>query len=81
MTKQFIGSVDEMDFQQSAPALNPPVILKTEGSVVFPQYGVSRYVGAGSRGVYGLASIVDALYEAVWVASHRRKSSDFAFFP
>ena len=29
MTKQFIGSVDEMDFQQSAPALNPPVILKT----------------------------------------------------
>src|SRR5437899_1028891 len=60
---------------------NASEVWKLEGSVVFPQYGVSRYVGAGYRGAYGLASIVDALYEAVWVASHRRKRSDFAFFP
>ena len=56
-------------------------VWKLEGSVVCPQYGVSRYAGAGSRGAYGLALIVDALYEAIWVASHRRKRSDFAFFP
>src|SRR5689334_24850046 len=56
-------------------------ICKLEGSVVFPQYGVGRYVGAASRGTHGLALIVDSLYEAVWVASHRRKRSGFAFFP
>src|ERR1700693_983449 len=56
-------------------------VWKLEGGVVFPQYRVSRYVGAGSRGAYGLALIVDALYKAVGVASHRGKSSDFAFFP
>src|SRR5271170_6933871 len=54
---------------------------KLEGSVVFPQYRVGRYVGAGSRGAYGLALIVDALYETVWVAIHRRKRPGFAFFP
>src|SRR5271154_6869821 len=56
-------------------------VWKLGGSVVFPQYGVGRYVAAVSRGAYGLALIVDALYEAVWVASHRRKRSDFASFP
>ena len=56
-------------------------VRKLEGMVVFPQYGVNRKAGAGSRGAYGLALIVDALYEAVRLARQRRKSSDFAFFP
>jgi len=56
-------------------------VWKLEGSVVLPQYRVVRYVAAVSRGAYGLASIVDALYEAVWVANQGRKRSGFAFFP
>src|SRR5271170_6926725 len=56
-------------------------VWKLEGSVVFPQYGVNRKAGAGSRGAHGLALIVEALHEAVWVAIHRRKSSDFTSFP
>ena len=56
-------------------------VFKRDGSVVFPQYCVNRYVVAGSRGAYGLASIVDALYKAVLVANQRRKRSGFAFFP
>src|ERR1700752_1410321 len=49
--------------------------------VVFPQYGVNRKAGAGSRGAHGLALIVEALHEAVRLARQRRKSSDFASFP
>src|SRR5271156_1375277 len=56
-------------------------VWKLEGSVVFPQYGVNRKAGAGSRGAHGLALIVEALHEAVRFARQRRKRSDFAFFP
>jgi hypothetical protein len=39
-------------------------VRKLEGLVVFPQYGVNRKAGAGSRGAHGLALIVEALHEA-----------------
>ena len=51
--------------------------FKLDGSVVIPQYGVNRQISAGSRGAYGLALIVDALYEAVRIAGQRRKRPDF----
>jgi hypothetical protein len=56
-------------------------VWKLVDSAVFPQYGVSRDVGAGSRRAYGLAFIVDALYEAIWFAGQRKKSPDCALVP
>src|SRR5579863_3801968 len=45
-------------------------VLKLGNSAVFPHYGVIR-CGAGSRVAYGLASIVDAVCDPVWIASDR----------
>src|ERR1700685_2176641 len=50
------------------------------GVAVFPQYGVIR-CGAGSRVAYGLALIVDAECDPVWIATDRGKSLGFAFVP
>src|SRR5271167_3970522 len=47
-------------------------VLKHEGSVVFPHHGVRR-CDAASRVAYGLALIVDAERDPVWIATHRRK--------
>src|SRR6267378_4481589 len=55
-------------------------VLKLNGSVVFPRYGVNR-TGAVSRAAYGVALIVDRECDPVWIAIHRRKSSDSALFP
>ena len=55
-------------------------ILKHEGSVVFPHYGVRR-CGAGSRVAYGLASIVNPECDTVWIVSHQRKSFGVCLFP
>src|ERR1051326_1412852 len=56
-------------------------IWKLVCRAMLPQYGVVRDVGAGSRGAYGLAVIVEALNKAVCVANQSGKSPDFAFFP
>src|SRR5262245_43618070 len=55
-------------------------VRKREGSAVFPPYGLMRS-GAGSRVAYGLALIVDAECDPVWIAAHCRKRLGFAFFP
>src|SRR5580658_1788859 len=55
-------------------------VRKRVGNAVFPQYGVIR-CGAGSRVAYGLALIVDAECDPVWIATDRRKRLGFAFVP
>src|ERR1700691_3190144 len=55
-------------------------ILKHEGSLVFPHYGVSR-CGAVSRVAYGVALIVNPVCETVQIFSHQRKRFGVASFP
>ena len=55
-------------------------VRKRGGSAVFPHYGVIR-CGAGSRVAYGLAVIVDAECDPVWIVTDRRKRLGFAFVP
>src|SRR6266446_2978915 len=55
-------------------------VRKLGGNAVFPQYSVKR-CGAGSRIAYGLALIVEAVRDPVWISTHRRKRLGFAFFP
>ena len=53
MTKQLIGSVDEMDFQQSAPALNRAMNLKGQHrQVIKDDIGYRNFtiIGAWSDG-------------------------------
>src|ERR1700693_3734213 len=56
-------------------------VLKRDRSAVFPRYRVLDRTGAGSRVAYGVALIVDRECDPVWIAIHRRKSSDFTIFP
>jgi len=55
-------------------------VRKRGGSAVLPQYGVIR-CGAGSRVAYGLAVIVDAKCDPVWIVTDRRKRLGFPLGP
>src|SRR5579859_816708 len=55
-------------------------VLKHEGSVVFPHYGVNR-CGAASRVAYGSALIVDPVCETIWIGTYQRKRLGSAFLP
>src|SRR5215472_668356 len=56
-------------------------VRKGEDRVVFPPYGANNRPGTIIRLAYGLALIVDAEGEPVWILIHRRKSVGFALFP
>ena len=55
-------------------------ILKHGDRIVSPDHGVARKE-AVSRVAYGLAAIVDAVCETIWIGTYQRKNMGLSVFP